>query len=193
MTPVQFLKTVTRAAHRDLESLPLVKLLAEGRVSRAEYGICLRVFEQLLLGRQKLLTTRVADGLSMPVFSGDHLGFIRADLLNLAGPSDPDTFALDFSWLENPTELAGVLYVVEGSSMGNAVLAKRLKPLNYPISFFTHAGQHVRTRWPLVQAWLNQCLADPKDRQIAADAAVRTFAMIHTLFQKQNLNSQVFL
>ncbi|CAM2011440.1 biliverdin-producing heme oxygenase [Acanthopleuribacter pedis] len=194
MHPARTLKSATFDAHRDLERHPLVKKLGEAALDRFEYGLCLQGFERFHMGWELMISQHAmlrAPELPPPMA---HAALIRADLdqlkptLNRAAP-----VPLAFDWCATPGDIAGVLYVVEGSNLGNAVLAKRLKPLGYPLAFFTEAGRVAGTRWPRVQAWLNAELTQTQTLRRAVSSARNTFHLMMALFDRMAQPEQEIL
>ncbi|WP_197525468.1 biliverdin-producing heme oxygenase [Pseudobythopirellula maris] len=86
----------------------------------------------------------------------------------------------DFSWVENAEHAAGVLYVLEGSTMGSRYLARSLeKSLGVCPGaggdYFSAYGSETESRWSATKAWLDEEFAAETQRAPVEHAARRTF------------------
>ncbi|TWT99965.1 Heme oxygenase [Botrimarina colliarenosi] len=114
---------------------------------------------------------------------------IRRDLSSLAGEpaagagrsgTPRDKSDAGFDWVDCSAKAAGVLYVLEGSAQGGAILAKivqdRLGVTRDTGGAYLYGyGPGAHEHWSQVRRWLDQLLATPEETANAAAAANRTF------------------
>ncbi|MFI4876516.1 MAG: biliverdin-producing heme oxygenase [Blastopirellula sp. JB062] len=103
--------------------------------------------------------------------------------LSEAGFAQPPASDLaDFDFVDSPATAAGVVYVLEGSALGGAILAKTLQQKlqitaenggKYLHGYGKGAGAH----WGEVTAWLDATLTDEASIDLAVDAAAKTFSI----------------
>ena len=75
--------------------------------------------------------------------------------------------------LESPTEVLGAIYVLEGSRLGGAMLARSI-PDGYPRRFMTASDP---VRWRGLISIMDRCLISDEQRAAATTAARRVFAL----------------
>jgi heme oxygenase (biliverdin-IX-beta and delta-forming) len=173
------LKRETAARHQRIEE---VLGLVEGGLSVERYRRLLESF----FGYFAPVEARIAElapsapplGLKLPA----RAQLLAKDLLAL-GASAPDIAALprctDLPRLANPANMAGCLYVLEGSRLGGAIVARELKrSLGLGLAgaaFFRGDGENVALRFKRVLAWLDEVAraGAPADEIVAA--ACETF------------------
>ncbi|UUO05048.1 biliverdin-producing heme oxygenase [Blastopirellula sp. J2-11] len=111
--------------------------------------------------------------------------WLEEDLQNL-GDSPPSrlssTQAADFDFVDTLAKAAGVAYVLEGSAMGGAILAKSLDERLHISAdnggkYLYGYGKQTGSHWGAVTSWLDAVLTEEKQIEEAADAAARTFAI----------------
>ncbi|MVW77770.1 hypothetical protein GOQ28_02410 [Bordetella sp. 02P26C-1] len=180
------LRAATRAEHDDIENR---MNLARDDYTREEYGQLLQryhafyeVFEAFLSERARA-SSRVADFYyrdrrKVPWLESDlhALGLPRGSLRDAALADDlREQFADD-------ARLLGALYVVEGSMLGGAVLAKQFKrrfelTAQSGLQFFTGYGADTKARWMDLQQLLSQYDDDARARSEAIEGARRMFQL----------------
>lgn len=75
----------------------------------------------------------------------------------------------------------GAVYVLEGASLGGAILSRRLIDAlgpTVPHRFFDPYGPERGLRWRIFLEHLERCLPQPEARALAADTALATFASL---------------
>lgn len=113
------------------------------------------------------------------------LHLLAADLREL-GMGEPDTRALprypEAPAIGSSAEALGTLYVVEGATLGGAVIARRLRGEGFPpsaLGFFTCYGSDVGARWrqwsEVTTAWVGD---DRRRSDAVVDAARTVFAQL---------------
>lgn len=174
-SPAGALRARTRSAHERVER----RADAPARMAdRASY----RTWLELLLGFHAR-----ADAALEQRFGADDLpasertGRLRRDLLALgADPADADALpCLDPAWIPGGASACGVLYVVEGSALGGAVLGRQARAAlgvtpSCGAAFFSGAGSPA-PRWRSVCALLDARLQDERDVAAAVDGALEAF------------------
>ena len=165
------LRDGTDAAHRALDA----RMAALDLSRRADLAALLRVNAAAHLPLEAALdAAREGQGPDLADWPDRRRAdALRADLAGLGqGVPLPVTAALEAGWPERRAEMLGVLYVLEGSRLGGAVLARAAGP--GASRFLTHgAGQGL---WPRLLPVLEAGLAAPAARAAALDAARATFA-----------------
>jgi len=178
--------------HREVEQRPLQRRMAAGRISRPEYRAWLR---QMLLIHQAVNAAlpRLAAGspslAHLGDFAADKPGLLRADLTAL-GDAEESAEPLEATrafveWVRTdapPAALVGVLYVLEGSTNGNRIIAARLKaaPPSDALStrYLDPYGPDQRTRWADFKRMLDAVAFSRRELDSAVDAAQRTFRAV---------------
>lgn len=162
------LRGATRPAHRILDQHPLLLPLIRAPLSHADYGRALAA----LHGPQCALEARLggfAPAADFPPRRAD----LESDLATLGVTAQP--LLADLPEFDSPTSLLGAFYVIEGSNLGGAVIARMLaKNLISPSTdaFFGKAGGNAR--WARYQAFARPHYRED-NFQVIADAANRTF------------------
>lgn len=167
------LREATREAHHRLDHHPLLAPLLRPDLSLPAYGRALAALHGAECTYAQLLDQAI-DTLAAPYRYRPRLGALEADLRSLgvepwpwSGPPGqaPDTLAA----------LVGMLYVLEGSSLGGQVLMRvvaRTLP-TAPVSFFSAAD--AGTRWSHFQRFAASTIRSA-DIDTAIDAARAVFA-----------------
>ena len=178
----QYLRARCSQAHRDLEqSLPF----STQRLTLSQY--CAHM--QLLYAPMVQLEARLQSvahllqtiGVWVPAHCRAHL--LAQDLLAL-GQALPLPDAIEApSPLHNVWQGLGLLYVLQGSTLGGQVIVARLQRqlgLSPPsgCTYFYGHGSHTRARWLALCSILEANLVEPHQQAQAADAALGTFAYL---------------
>ena len=150
----QQLYEATRALHSEIDHHSLLQPLFCASLSISEYGDMLAA----LHGFYAAAETIIEDGLnnhSLPLTYHDRrkLPAIADDLAQLQ--RYPWPFEQSFPRLSHSAQLIGLLYVVEGASLGGQMIAARLRQQqrhDLPLSFYSGSGENVNQQW---QAFLN--------------------------------------
>lgn len=176
------LKQDTAPAHEALEQLPLMRALADGRVDDAQYR------DYLLL--QHRLQSSLEAALR-PWASNEWLGrrlvktaWLNADLRALDRVAD--TGRVPLPQIVSYPQALGVLYVLEGSTLGFQVVRKRLPANHLALTtagrFLLGYGPETGSHW---RSFLDEIAALPcADWPVAVAAALGTFATFQQVFSK---------
>lgn len=111
------------------------------------------------------------------------VGWLIADLVDLGHPPAALEYLADFGRAPSPAtpeEAIGVLYVLEGSSLGGQVILRRLGPALgigplWAGRFFNGYGQATGAMWRTFVARLNAFGADPCAARVIEASALATF------------------
>lgn len=195
------LKKDTLQVHKKLESLVFPLLLETPSLeSYATYLECLR--ELYLLWEPKLLSYASRDPwlCRMEYQKRLRLQHLEDDLEELGAKGGPSGF-LHFAFLKNrpmgqllpsietPSSRLGLLYVVEGSVLGGAVIARRIRDalgegMQLSYRFLTHYGQETLPMWNLFKDVLDSYHGRYPDAYPSmAEAARQTFELFVLQFQ----------
>lgn len=125
----QALRQATRSAHRRLDHHPLLAPLVREDLDATHYRRVLRTFHGLFGVLQPPVTQALAGHAAAAAAAGyhfaDRLGWLAADLAGLGvAPAAPAALAPPAC--PDAPHLAGILYVIEGSTLGGQVIARQL-------------------------------------------------------------------
>ncbi len=174
------LRAVTRAPHRRIDHHPLMAPLLDAELSLEHYGLVLEFFAEFYRRLQPVLEIQL--GRTHYSFS-DRTAWLRADLLALEQRgyershfSDERLFP--FPVTDVPT-LIGLLYVIEGSTLGGQVIARQVQQsLGVSVlhggRFFYGYGEQTEQHWQDFWDFANS-MTQPDDELVMAEAAVATF------------------
>lgn len=165
----EHLREATRLAHRALDHHPLLAPLVRAPLGLADYGRALAALRAPQSAIEALLHEFAPAG-DFPSRMAD----LDRDLGLLGRAAFP--LQMPLPRFDSVAERLGAMYVVEGSNLGGAVIARMLEqslPTGTPKCFFAHAGGP--ERWARFWQFAGgQC----RDEQFAtiAEAACRAFA-----------------
>lgn len=164
------LRTETRPAHRGLDHHPLLAPLIHASLSNAAYAAALSA----LHGPQQAIEAILAPVVPQTKFP-PRLPDLERDLAILGISPCPLTVAMP--QIQSEAQLIGVMYVIEGSNLGGAVIARQLETslsATAPRDFFRNSGGTARWAmfWQFAQTF---CQEDAFSD--VTDAANQTFAL----------------
>ncbi|MGL4553825.1 MAG: biliverdin-producing heme oxygenase [Gemmataceae bacterium] len=187
------LQAAIRDLHTKIEELPVAQAMAGGTISRPEYG---RLLVQMLHAHQALEAVLAEQpslaGLYTPAMArtDDLLSDLAALGQPRGGRATPETlgFADEVAgWADDPSSLAGCLYVLEGSRMGSMVLAPRLaRAFGVPVAMGHGLDYHVRDleRRPVLWRGFKAALESlPLDAERLLAAAERTMFHLYVIYE----------
>lgn len=183
------LKTRTAAAHQRLDTHPAMAGLTSAGLSIAQYQRLLQTLAALYLRLEPLLDA-AAEQLDSPLGYADRhkLPALQRDLAVFALPM-PQPIELHVQLtLDTLPAYAGVLYVVEGSTLGGQLIARALQrhlglgPEN-GAAFYAGYGAQTGLRWQALVAFLDQLPQTTQAQTLAVDAALQTFALFEQSLQ----------
>lgn len=107
-------------------------------------------------------------------------------------PADElQTDSNQFAWIDEAPTAAGVLYVLEGSTMGGQHLCRIVQssfPANaqVPLRYLGGYGKQTGHRWQQTKAWLDQFLVTTHDQTKAVEAAEKMFVVFREQLGSKN-------
>ncbi|GAA4442146.1 biliverdin-producing heme oxygenase [Bremerella cremea] len=108
----------------------------------------------------------------------------ETEILHKIADSAKSITGMSYAWVQTPQDAAGVLYVLEGSTMGAMHLCKSVSrniPFA-PVGYLAAYGDQTPSRWKTTKAWLDQFLVEPHHVGQAVQAAKQMF-----LFYREQL------
>jgi heme oxygenase len=187
------LKSETRDEHTATERTALARAMLQGTMTRAEY--------KAQLGAYRLVHEAIDRRLASSPFAAAIAGpspktaRLAGDLGNLASVEETRGRGVEgatrslVALIDGalPAALLGIVYVMEGSSLGAAILYPRLKDaLGLPaeaLTYYCGDGSATLDRWRAFGARMNAALVEPDDQERALAAARATFVGLRRLFE----------
>lgn len=147
--------------------------------SRETYATALASLRGVVAAADDAIEQQIGD--SLQDLSGRRTAaWIAQDLESLHAEVVPAEQQPNLAWVSTPAAAAGVLYVLEGSSLGGLQLAKLaesrlgLRP-DRGASYFHGYGAEAGQRWRRTKAWLDHFLDTPAMANEALAAARQMF------------------
>ena len=170
MTLLTSLRSGTREAHARVEDT--VDVLRAGR-SPETYAPVLQAFRSLYAPLEQALDRSPHTLAVVPDFAERRkTAWLDADLAALGAPVPAD---LDVPALPTLEDVAGTCYVLEGATLGGAVVARELP--HVPHRFFASYGSRRGAMWARFRGHLRALDERGVDRERTVAAARRTFAL----------------
>lgn len=164
----QHIREATLASHRTLNHHPLLAPLTRSPLDQSAYCHSLAALHGPQCALEGLLSG-FAPAQDFPPRSPD----LERDLQALG--IDPQPLRITLPELRSNSQLLGAMYVIEGSNLGGALIARLIEsslPPETPRHFFTNAG--TQSRWGKFWSWVEQHRA-MIDSEVMAAAACQTF------------------
>lgn len=164
-TARQELREATAADHRRVDDA----FAAFGLTQREGYVRFLQAHAHALFAVEQAIEDAGAAAIVEDWAQRRRAHLLRGDLEALGVATDaPRTFELSGS----PAAVLGAVYVLEGSRLGGAVLARSVAP-SLPRAYL---GASDPARWRALTRQIDHTLVSVEDRRIAIEAARRVFA-----------------
>lgn len=180
------LRQQTATLHRRVEQQSPMSQLLRTDIDDEEYLDTLYLLHDFVANAERSLQHHFGDGDSRDYFYIPRLGEIIRDIHQLQGitPSR-DNQPLETCYYRS----IGMAYVVEGSTAGGEILAKRLarqlqRDKHTGIGYFNF---HRRGTWSLFQTWLDRVVLDETQKQRCVSGAKACF---ETLLAQRYSNHQ---
>lgn len=175
--PSKQLRLATRSWHRKLEEAKVFSVLPTDSVSLDDYCLALRVLQGFYSEIESAVIELTGDLPYSP-----RLPLLHKDLTSLGLARDlglqreTQTMTAAAAW--------GCRYVIEGSTLGGAILAKHLasrfgNQLDRSMHFYSFSNPDLS--WPRVQARLDSVLYDPTMLAEACESSCLCFDKIYRL------------
>ncbi|NVO07915.1 MAG: biliverdin-producing heme oxygenase, partial [Rhodoferax sp.] len=160
-------------------------------------GYALDSYQQVLLGYYHLyrvLERRITAAIARQALGFDYqarlkLPWIQADLtffhLDPLEERHVPRHALHALEIRNPAQLAGMLYAIEGATLGGQVIARHVQThlglTRYAgARFFSGYAPETAAHWAAFERFLQQSCVDASSQRQACDAAVATFLQVES-------------
>jgi len=194
------LRKATHSAHVRLNRNPMLQRLSEADLTLAEY---LNVIQAYVFFYQRLESriaqaTPLIDG-AFSYASREKAGWLSADLAHhgIVTPVQPPLAETewDFGVIDNIGQLAGVLYVIEGSTLGGQIIVRHLEQ-NLGLTrqsgarFFHGYGTDTEAHWQEFCVWLETLSPQLQQIERAEQAARTLFSKLETLLAAGSRNRQ---
>ncbi|MGE5491785.1 MAG: biliverdin-producing heme oxygenase [Actinomycetota bacterium] len=171
------LREATKALHHDIDHHPLLVPLVGGDLQRVQYGHALVALHGIYAALEEAVSDTAVNA-GFDYVERRKLPAIEADLRELGLDVRPCKIVVS-----PPSDIAaliGMLYPIEGSTLGAQVICRHLakkSPGILPLRHFTGYGEATWTRWQLFWDFAKRvCPAEAADD--ACSAAVLTFLAI---------------
>ncbi|MDP1525307.1 MAG: biliverdin-producing heme oxygenase [Rhodocyclaceae bacterium] len=175
----QALRQATREAHHALDHHPVLAPLAQPTLTRADYGRALQGLHALhAYAEPAILGFLARHNLAFDYQPRCKLAALEQDLdaLGLAPPDE----AMRLDAVERPGQLIGLLYTVEGSTLGGHFLVRRIRQSHgddLPTRFLGGYGDQTESRWS--EFWCFANVYCPEAEMASAQTyAVATFTAL---------------
>ena len=173
MSLLTSLRSGTRDAHQRVEDT--VDVLRAGRRPET-YAPVLQAFRSLYAPLEQELARSPHTLAVVPDFAERRkTAWLDADLATLGAPVPRD---LDVQPLTTVEDVAGACYVLEGATLGGAVVARELPDV--PHRFFASYGSRRGAMWASFRGHLRALDERGVDQDRTVAAARRTFALFET-------------
>ena len=173
------LKQQTASAHRGLDTQPLLRELLSPQLTLARYVEALTVFYGFYSDYESLTLRRCA-GLGLDLQVRRKLPSLERDFAAL-GTSLPSRQSVGLGVaIADQDQALGMLYVMEGSTLGGQVIARCLSQSlglteSHGVAYFHSYGSAVVPRWQETQAALNAFQAHGGSVQQMVATAILAF------------------
>lgn len=170
------LKKETATAHQNLEKqlVPFMKKVN----SAAAYGRLLQFFYGFTAPAEHLLDKNLVHHPISYSSQRRKADWILADLNNLSDYHEKQTFCQNLPDISNAAEAMGMLYVLEGSTLGGSIIAKMLqsKLSHVPEATYQFFEGYKEKTFPYWNAFRDDLMELPESQhQACIDAANQTF------------------
>lgn len=184
------LRQTTLPAHKELESLRLSERIISTDITKEEYALYLALMQRIVIDIEQHIFPQVASMLP-DIEQRRKSGLIQADLQFLSPEKTFTGFPLqDAGYTSTPSFAMGVMYVIEGSTLGGRLILKNIEnTLGYNSEqggkYF--AGYGARTG-PLWKSFLEAftAFAETHDEEQIIAGANFAFTTIHDHLQKHS-------
>lgn len=181
------LRHATHAAHVRLNHHSLLRDLTKPGLAKERYLRVLVAYHRLYAWLEPLIEKMCNGSRGYSYVRREKLPWLRADL---------EHFGVDISQLPTPAlepwrqlvptssgDLAGMFYVIEGSTLGGRVISRSLQRFHgwsaqAGARFFNGYGVYTEARWSEYVTWLESVRADARESGRALEAAVQFFRVV---------------
>lgn len=181
-TLTAMLRAATAAAHRQLDSLPILVELAAGTIAPQRYRDVLAAFAPVWRASEPAAWTVLARRIPAVVSLCEERWRLLADDLAAFGGPAPERQPGSAPEIDSAAAAAGVLYVLEGARLGAKLIAERLaraghRPGSPGYRFFAGASD-IAPRWRRFRDLVDGGDWTMVEMEQACAAAAATFAAV---------------
>ena len=203
------LKEGTQALHDEAEAGSFQVRMVNGELARLEFG---RFLSQMRFVHEvldpALQTAAQTDPRLASILDETHLrlGHIDQDLADLDHDVEEDPLPATSAFVEfiheqlerDPSSLIGVLYVKEGATNGNKIVAKKLQrnmglEKKQAMGYLDPHGRHQRRRWNAFKVTLNELDLTSAEQAACVEVAQATFRMVMDVSRQVNEQREAVL
>lgn len=188
------LRAETRPQHDATEAIPFSAAILEGSLPFASYVAQLAAYVPVHASLERAVTGKGHPALARvwePTMR--RVDLLHADLAALgmtdaALPDDARAVSRSFAaWVDEtartqPVAVLGILYVIEGSTLGGAVLRKHLAAsfslTDAGLRYYSPYGSHPKPHWVAFSARMNELELTDAEADAVIEAACETFDRI---------------
>lgn len=184
------LRQTTLPAHKELESLPISEKIISPDITKEEYALYLALMSRIVADMEEHIFPVVSDILP-DIEQRRKSQLIQADLQYLS----PEKTFTDYPFQDaghtySPAFAMGMIYVVEGSTLGGRVILKNIeKTLGYNAGdggkYFAGYGTQTGPLWKSFLAAFTEFAETHSEQDIIAGADF-AFTTIHNYLQKNS-------
>lgn len=185
------LKTHTKINHQKLEKKILAAITAIN--NKRGYTDLLKLFATYFGAVEKLVDESINLACVPDYLQRRKVAALSADMYYLNTQLRPDAPSVIVPRIENNLQCMGALYVMEGSTLGGATIAKLIESKTKlsskgGLAFFNGYGADTLTMWQKFKNLLDSILLNPGDEGIVIDSANETFARFSDWIDLCNTN-----
>lgn len=185
------LRRHTHEHHVRLDHHPLLAGITRASYSLDTYGLILIAYYHFYRAIEPAIQALIGkERLGFDYFSRSKLPWLLADLHHFElDPNRHDlspTHSLGPFELDNAAQLVGVLYTIEGSTLGGQVIYRHLESnlgltATHGARFFSGYGKDTAKRWQQFESFMETTCPLPEQRDQAGISAKATFAEVEQL------------
>jgi heme oxygenase len=180
---LQRLREQTNNVHKKIEKNQLMMEVMSDSFSLTRYQQLLRSFFSFYQPVELKIKNLIFEH-QIEYFYQPKCPLLEQDLLHLnVHNCNEDRKQLSTSFLHDKASLLGVLYVIEGSTLGGILIRKTIAKyinVNFMANFFYPYGQATRTKWQRTCDFIaSYAQKEQLDIQSICEAAIHTFNMIN--------------
>ncbi|XKH02165.1 biliverdin-producing heme oxygenase [Marinobacter nauticus] len=183
----QQLRAATHEAHVRLNRHPLLNLVTRPSLDTQTYTLILRLYWHFYQAAETLIRNALADGVADFNYSGRYKTEWLVRDLECFGPTsecqenEPGT--VELLPPRNQAEVIGLMYPLEGSTLGGQVISKHLLrnlgiTRNSGARFFNGYGKQTQPFWEAFSQFANHSLASRQEQAMACDYARYIFEQL---------------
>lgn len=184
------LRTTTLPAHKQLESLPLSEKIISPDITKEEYALYLALMSRIVADIEQHIFPQIADILP-DIAQRRKSELIQADLQFLSPEQTFTDFPLqDTGYTFSPSFAMGLMYVIEGSTLGGRVILKNTeKTLGFNADeggkYFAGYGARTGPLWKSFIETYTTFAETHNEEEIIAGAEL-AFTTIHNYLRKHS-------